>query len=215
MSTTNRITPDDRPPLPNGQVDKHVNGHGKESAPDAVSPRGSGARRPRHPVPRTRAQAASDDTQGAPHAPAAVPAAASPDPYAHAEVACVSSEGSTLESATNCPNQSGSAGDPVRAALQLAPKEDRNKHKDREPVPPGTEPLPDDTIAFTEALHMRADFLVIGQRLLNSGDEKIVKGVWEHMLELRYGQQAAPSNTPEHIVIDMPRPKHDDDPPEP
>jgi hypothetical protein len=64
-------------------------------------------------------------------------------------------------------------------------------------------------VAFTESLNAQADFLEVGKRLLNSSDERIVKGVWEHMLELRYGKEAPADENARRIVIDVERPNYD------
>jgi hypothetical protein len=72
-------------------------------------------------------------------------------------------------------------------------------------LPPGELPLPEDAYAFVSAVHEKADIIEAGRRLLNSGDEKIVKGVWDRLVNLRFGKdEEQSSDGPQRIVIDIP-----------
>ena len=64
------------------------------------------------------------------------------------------------------------------------------------PVPPGRRPLPENGADFIESLHAGADFARIGVKLLNSTDEKIVKSVWERMLDIKYGESGVRDDAP-------------------
>jgi hypothetical protein len=187
MSTTNRTTHDDGPQLTNGKITRHVNGHAKESVANATSRPGSST--------RNRAQAASDDAHGTPDAPApAPPAAASATHDACADAACVSNENSTEEHVAKIPGA-------ARAGSTTEEKTDKL------PVPPGALPLPKDGAAFVSAVHEKADIVEVGRRLLNSGDEKIVKAAWDRLVDLKFG--ADQSSDTESEGIDMtgaPRP---------
>jgi len=211
--STSRITHDDHPPLPNGRPGKHsstrANGHAKEST--------SAENAPQISAPQARARAAADDARGTPDAPASAPPAASANRAGDAAAARDSKHHAGEEVTPNGANlrEEAAAKAEAKSAARAAGKAEREaaKRLRTEKAPPlaaGTAPLPMDHHAFTEALHAKIDFLEVGKKLLNSSDEKIVKGVWEHMLELRYGQEAATSDDAQRIVIDMPRPKlHD------
>ena len=73
------------------------------------------------------------------------------------------------------------------------------------PVPPGAFPLPKDGAAFVSAVHEKADIVEVGRRLINSSDEKIVKAVWDRLVNLKFGKVDEQSNQePQRIVIDIP-----------
>jgi hypothetical protein len=205
MGATNRITQEERPPLPNGhtaqRVAPRVNGHAQEVAQDESATNNL--------APQARAQAAADDAHGTPDAPASVPPAASANRADDAAAAC-DSNGSAEQAATPR-HLTRSEKAAAKAAAKAARDAVNSQAAERTPtLQAGTAQLPADHHAFTEALHAKVDFLEVGKHLLNSSDEKIVKGVWEHMLELRYGKEAAPSESAHHIVIDVPRPRHND-----
>jgi hypothetical protein len=82
-------------------------------------------------------------------------------------------------------------------------------HTARKPpsLPAGRENLPPNATSFAEAINGKADLLEVSTRLLNSTDQRIVRGVWEHMLEMRYGNAARVDRGAQQIVIDMPRPR--------
>jgi len=188
MGTTNRITHDDGRQLTNGKIVKHVNGHTEASAASTSRPGGS----PRRP----RAQAASDDAHGTPVAQAPGPPAASANHDACADAACDSN--SEKSSAASSAGAVGTASG-------------RKNPKDAEPppaLPPGELPLPEDAAAFVSAVHAKADIIEVGRRLLNSKDEKIVKGVWDRLVNLKFGdaEQASDANIDSINMTGAPRP---------
>jgi hypothetical protein len=207
MGTTHRVTHTDQslsknhPPPTNGSAAKHGNGHGQASA--ARPQAGDEAATP------DRARAASDDAHEASSgasAKAAIPPAASAERVACAEVARASNGDSAKEPAAKNARKSRARRGSRRKTLGDAASDEASETAT--PLPPALRLLPADAIKFTEELHAQADFLEVGKRLLNSTDERIVKGVWEHMLELRYGKEAPPDENARRIVIDMPRPLH-------
>jgi hypothetical protein len=177
MSTTNRITHGETPhgeapQLTNGKLAMQVNGSAEKSATSAKSRRAS--------PKRIRAQAAPVDAQGTSHAPApAPPAAASTTHDACAAAACVSNENSAEEHVAKNP----SSGRPGNSSEQQSAKL---------PVPPGAFPLPKDGASFVNAVHEKADILEVGRMLLNSSDEKIVKAVWDRLVDLKFGADQTP-----------------------
>jgi len=207
MSTTHRTTHDDPAQRTNGHLAKHVNGQASTSAvatDDAESaenatPAGGSPTRP-------RARAASDDAHGTPVAPAPGPPAASRPRDLSADAARDSkiddAKGAARKKRTGRAKRNASSKPPTPPK----PKDSGNKNDKPDPIPPSLVALPADAFKFTEALHAQADFLAVGKRLLNSDDERIVKGVWEYMLELRYGKEAPADDNSRRIVIDMPRP---------
>jgi hypothetical protein len=208
MATTNRLSPSQRAPLVNGHAVKHVNGHATPASITKESPATAHARKAdvaNGQAGKTdRARAAADDAHvvstGA-SAKAAIPPAASPDRDAYAVVARASS-GET-------PEHDVSSETPSPRTKRAASMSSQSKGPEQPPVPPSLGPLPADAVAFTESLNAQADFLEVGKRLLNSSDERIVKGVWEHMLELRYGKEAPADENARRIVIDVERPNYD------
>ncbi len=79
------------------------------------------------------------------------------------------------------------------------------QHSEKLPVPPGAFPLPKDGASFVNAVHEKADILEVGRMLLNSSDEKIVKAVWDRLVNLKFGKVDEQSNQePQRIVIDIP-----------
>ena len=200
MATSNRVPPDEKPAPPNVHAAKRANGHengklraGAESRADESAGRDITATTDK----RDRARAASDDTHGVSLGASviAAPPAANTDHDRSAEAARDSSKKKSSSAAS---------------AKKRAPRGKKTKEtEEREPVPPGLDVLPADGPAFTEALNAQADLLEVGRRLLNSNDERIIKGVWEHMLELRYGKEAPMSEDARRIVIDVERPNYD------
>jgi hypothetical protein len=206
---TSHLSSEEKPALPNGNATKHVNGrltghaNGKLMASEKSSGNEAASTEIAAIAKRDRARAASDDTHGVSFgAPViAAPPAANTDHDRSAEAARDSSKRKTGAAKTADP------------AEKRAPRKKKSKRPEeeqpREPIPPGLNVLPADATAFTEALNAQADFLEVGKRLLNSDDQRIVKGVWEHMLELRYGKEAPADESARRIVIDMPRPKYE------
>jgi len=192
MDTTNRTVQDDGP-LTNGQSVQRINGHAKESAPKK---RGGGPA-----ARRARAQAAPDDAHGTPVAPAPGPPAASATHDACADAACVSNS-----EKSHAPSAAGTAGDAGR----------RNKKEPPPALPAGELPLPEDAGAFVNALHAKADLVEAGRRLLNSEDEKIIKAIWDRLVNLKYGHsEDACDEEPRRVIVGMPRPTRPDPPPQP
>ena len=75
--------------------------------------------------------------------------------------------------------------------------------------------MPEDGGAFVDAVHEQADVLEVVRRLLNSGDEKIMKSVLDRLVNLKYGN-AEQSFDPDRDVLDMtgaPRPVRNPPPP--
>jgi len=200
MATSHRVPPAEKPVLPNGHAAKRVNANSngrllndslsqvdESASEDAVGTANK----------RDRARAASDGTHGVSLGASviAAPPAANTDHDRSAEAARDSSRGKSSSAAS---------------AKKRAPRGKKTKEtEEREPVPPGLDVLPADGPAFTEALNAQADLLEVGRRLLNSNDERIIKGVWEHMLELRYGKEAPMNEDARRIVIDVERPNYD------
>ena len=58
-------------------------------------------------------------------------------------------------------------------------------------IPPGSEPLPADGIAFVDAMHAHVDLYLACARLVKSGDEKIAQRMVERLLEMSYGKSPA------------------------
>lgn len=206
MATGNRMTQDHKPLIGNSCVGRRAPSRGKETV--VIDP----AELPGEQ--KVRARAASDDAHAASSgasATAAVPPAASPDRGAYADAARVSNGEVTALSAPKPRKRRGAQAEAeAKAERKTESKKsakDAKQHDDD--IPPGMGPLPDDVIAFTEALHTQVDFLAVGNKLLRSPDERIVKGVWENMLELRYGKEVPPEESARRIVIDMERPNHD------
>jgi hypothetical protein len=202
MATSNRMTQDPKPPLGNSCAGRRAPSRTRE--PVVVDPA---------EVPgeqKVRARAASDDAHVASSgasATAAVPPAASPDRGAYADVARVSSGEVTALTAPKPRRGRGAQGN---TEPRPKPKNSARKGKQQDDdLPPGMGPLPDDVVALTEALHTQVDFLAVGNKLLRSPDERIVKGVWENMLELRYGKEVPPEENARRIVIDVERPHYD------
>ena len=190
MGTTNRITHDetlhgDTPQLTNGKLATPVNGQAKEPATGAKA-RGKSPK-------RTRAQAAPVDAQGTSHAPApAPPAAASTTHDACAAAACVSNEHPAEEQVAK---NAGGSRTGSSSGQQI----------EKLPVPPGAFPLPKDGASFVNAVHEKADILEVSRMLLNSTDEKIVKAVWDRLVNLKFGKvDEQSSQEPQRIVIDIP-----------
>ncbi len=77
---------------------------------------------------------------------------------------------------------------------------------DKLPVPPGALPLPKDGAAFVSAVHEKADIVEVGRRLLNSGDEKIVKAVWDRLVDLKFGNDQTPNDSQGIDMTGAPRP---------
>jgi pyruvate/2-oxoglutarate dehydrogenase complex dihydrolipoamide acyltransferase (E2) component len=199
MSTTHRTTHDDPAQRANGYLAKHVDGPAAPSAASTTAsaedatPAGGSPTRP-------RARAASDGAHGTPVAPAPGPPAASTPRDLSADAA----RDSNIDEAEGAArkNRTGRA----KRNASSKPKDSGSKNDKADPIPPALGVLPADAFKFTEALNAKADFLEVGKRLLNSDDERIVKGVWEYMLELRYGKEAPVDENSRRIVIDMPRP---------
>src|SRR5271163_1710177 len=185
MSTTNRITHGDTPQLTNGKLATQVNGSGEKSAKSSKA-RGASPR-------QIRAQAAPVDAQGTSHAPApAPPAAASTTHDACAAAACVSNEKRAEEHV-------------ARRNNGVAMGSSSEQQIEKVPVPPGAFPLPKDGASFVNAVHEKADILEVSRMLLNSTDEKIVKAVWDRLVNLKFGKVDDPSSQePQRIVIDIP-----------
>jgi hypothetical protein len=123
--------------------------------------------------------AASVDATGASVAHAGVStAAAGADHTAYAEAA-------------HAPNGKLKRKKPLRKGTH-----DSNEADTLTPVPPGRRPLPENGADFIESLHAGADFAHIGVKLLNSADEKIVKSVWERMLDIKYGESGVRDDAP-------------------
>jgi hypothetical protein len=203
MATSHRVSPEEKSAPPNGHAARRANGHsnGKLTGGAENHVDESAGWDVAETAKRDRARAASDDTHGVSLGASviAAPPAADTDHDRSAEAARDSSKGK-------------SEGGTAASAKKRAPRGKKSKEADepREPVPPGLEVLPADGPAFTEALNAQADLLEVGRRLLNSSDERIIKGVWEHMLELRYGKEAPTDENARRIVIDMPRPLRGD-----
>ena len=201
MATSHHVPPEEKVALPNGHAAKRVNGHanGKLTASaESQADESAGENTIATTNKRDRARADSDDTHGVSIGASviAAPPAANTDHDRSAEAARDSSK-----------EKRGSAA----SAKKRAPRGKKSKETEepREPVPPGLDVLPADGPAFTEALNAQADLLEVGRRLLNSNDERIIKGVWEHMLELRYGKEAPTDENARRIVIDVERPNYD------
>ena len=208
MPTTNRIAPD-RPPLPNGHAAQHTNSHADaqvdgppgKSAPAApitsMSPAAiAGAK---ISARRSRARAASDDahvpSSGASANPAAAPPVASADRDAGAAAARDSNNGPIPE---------------VAPQSSATPKPEKAKDDPAKPwpfLPPGKLPLPEDGATFVSNMHEQADIIEAGRRLLNSKDEKIIKGVWDRLVNLKSGNsEEQPDDESRRVIVGMPRP---------
>lgn len=199
MATSHRVPPEEKPAPLHGHAAKRVNGHSNGKLVAGGEDRAGGSAScdiAAGSIKQDRARAASDDTHGVSNGASviAAPPAANTD---HDRSAAAARDSSKKEkTATPKPATRG--------------KKHKATAEAREPVPPGLDILPADAKAFTEAINAQADLLEVGRRLLNSGDERIIKGVWEHMLELRYGKEAPADESARRIVIDMPRPNYDD-----
>jgi hypothetical protein len=204
MATSHRVPPEEKPAPLNGHAAKRVNGHSNGKLPGGPlshadeSACGEVAAENNK---RDRARADSDDTHGVSNGASviAAPPAANTDHDRSAEAARDSSNRKK-------------EGDTAASSRKRTPRRKKTDKAEetREPVPPGLDVLPADGPAFTEALNAQADLLEVGRRLLNSSDERIIKGVWEHMLELRYGKEAPTDENARRIVIDMPCPLRTD-----
>lgn len=155
-----------------------VNGH----APDSTKWGGI-------PVPRD--QAASDDTRRASAAMgASCTTASGTDCGAYAEVApphSAETNGHALVGGEKPPSTGN----------------EKKKSKQKEEIPGGTSPLPEDPGEFVEEIHRRADLFISWQRLLNTEDEKIRQRAVEKLTEMRYKGAAVLSDEPQPIVIDI------------
>src|SRR6266404_6145199 len=139
-------------------------------------------------------RAASDDASELSVANAAAStAAAGADREAYADVAPAQGTGRRRSSA--------SAASPRRNKEEAA--EEKRK------VPGGSEPLPIDAEAFVDAVHSRVDLVLLEEKLLNSGDDKIVQRELAYLRELRYGKRAAIEGNEPQIILDMQRPERD------
>jgi hypothetical protein len=215
MATTNRLTAATRASLPNGKFAKHVNGHAKDAAPHQATPD------PAHDdlAPRVRARAAADEDHGvslrASDPPAAAPPAASTDRAVFAAAARDSKPPALA---------SGSGASLSDEARQAAPKDVEAKRDDAKrgstknipaepqpPVPPAKQHMPDSAEEYAEAVHSQADLVDVGRRLLNSQDERILRAVWQHLLNMRYGRDAAPDDGVTQVNVDVSSPKFDPD----
>ncbi|HZC65069.1 MAG TPA: hypothetical protein VE545_00735 [Candidatus Dormibacteraeota bacterium] len=214
MATSHRVPPEEKPAPLNGAATKQVNGRMNERVNEYANgtlmtgekshSNESAGGETAAVAKRDRARAASDDTHGVSFGASviAAPPAANTDHDRSAEAARDSSKRRTR------------AGALAHSAEKRESRKKKHKQVEgeepHEPIPPGLNVLPADALAFTEALNAQADFLEVGKkRLLNSGDQRIVKGVWEHMLELRYGKEAPVDENARRIVIDVERPNYD------
>ena len=133
-------------------------------------------------------KAASDDASGLTAAMAQNSAAAGTDRYACAEVA-----------------------EPLHAAPQAGAAAETGSRVAGEgkdaPIPPGSEPLPEDGMTFVDAMHERIDLWEVGKKLMQNGDAKIVQRAWERLLEMKYGKgPSSPGDEVPQIIFDAPRP---------
>jgi hypothetical protein len=78
-----------------------------------------------------------------------------------------------------------------------------------EHIPGSQVPLPQDGVAFAEALHARIDLLKVSERFLRSEDEKVAQRELDLRLNLRYPKGSAAEEDVE-IVFDVPRPNRPD-----
>ena len=207
MSTTHRTTHDDPPQRINGHLSTPVNGPATASPVDAES--AGGAAPPSGSRKRYRARAASDDAHRTPVAPAPGPPAASAPGDASAEVARDSNGNSESGAAAESLGPDDKAKNPADRGGETngskTTETGAEQKPAREPLPPGTRPLPADASAFVSAVHEQADLIEVGRRLLNSKDEKIIKGVWDRLVNLKFGKAEGESDQdPQRIVIDIP-----------
>ena len=212
MATSHRVPPEEKTAAPNGVATRHLNGrtnervnghaNGKLMTGEQSHSNQSAGAEIAEVAKRDRARAASDDTHGVSFGASviAAPPAANTDHDRSAEAARDSSKRRTLDVV---PADRAER----RGQRKKKPKQSQDEPP-RDPIPPGLDGLPADATAFTEALNAQADFLEVGKRLLNSDDQRIVKGVWEHMLELRYGKEAPVDESARRIVIDVERPNY-------
>jgi len=172
------------PPKAGAANGQRTNGH---AAPAAEHDRDRGANsQSKRAGPNGKA--ASDDASGPTAAMAQNSAAAGTDRFACADVA-----------------------EPLRIAPQAGAAVDAGSRisgeGDKDMIPPGSEPLPEDGMTFVEAMHERIDLWEVGKKLMQNGDAKIVQRAWERMLEMKYGKgPSAPGDEVPQIIFDTPRP---------
>lgn len=141
---------------------------------------------------RHTGHAASDDASGLPVARAAafpatanLPLQASTDREAYAEVAPPAPNG---------------------AAPQMSAKnKPRNKKgaPEREEVPPGKYPLPDNPKEFVQEIHRKIDISEVWHELLRSKDEKVKQRAAERLTAMLYDDGSISAEEPQQIVMDI------------
>lgn len=162
---------------PNG----HAGPHGRPNGHAPASSERSG-------VPRQPGLAASDDPSGLSVANASAPeAAAGAAREAYAEVA-------TLR-----PNGDAS---PASPASPHAPQNSQND-SEKDPVPPGEFPLPDNVAEFVEEVHRKIDLTEVWHRLLRSKDEKIRQRAVERLTDMLYKDACAFDDDEPGIICDV------------
>jgi len=210
MSTTNRITPDDRAPRPNGHAPSHANGRADEGSPtNALSSTVRPAKNtPQISSSRSRARAAADDPHAVPNATAAAPPPA--------RTASDASAAAARDSKIDPTNGESPISDLPASAVKPDPKSEgpsaakNSKREPPPPLPPGERPLPPDGGRFVDSVHEKADITEAGRRLLNSEDEKIVKGIWDLLVSLKYRNAEDPfGKEPPEVKVGIPRPIRD------
>jgi hypothetical protein len=189
MSITNRVAPDDRAPRPNGHADdsalaEHTNVVPTEATQDAPA---AGISARRASTKRSRARAGADDPHAVPNATAAAP-----------PPACTARVDSAAPARVSKKNE----GSHSRGRGSAAPR------VDKPPLPPGELPLPEEGGDFVSAVHEKADVVEVVRRLLHSNDDKIIKGVLDRLLNLKYGnpEQSSDSDSGGLSIEGAPRP---------
>jgi hypothetical protein len=220
MNHSHRATPENRAPRPNGHIaangEARTNGHAEAEDSARVAPSTSAPPLPLS-APRLRARAAADDPHAAPNATAAAPppaGTARDDSAATARVSNATPDAGEPDGETSGEPAGGSASERPAPGTRTG-KSGRGKPGDAPPanekehleLPPGELPLPPDGTTFVDAVHAKADLVEAGRRLLNSRDEKIVKGLWDLLVNLKYGNSEGSSEeAPPEVKVGIPRP---------
>jgi len=218
MATTNRLTAATRASLPNGKFAKNLNGHARDSAPHDATPGPA----PNDLAPQARARAAADEDHGvslrASDPPAAAPPAASTDRAVYAAAARDSKSPAVASGPAAAPGDEPRHATPagIEAKRDDAKRDDAKRtgtknvpSEPQPPVPPARQHMPDSAEEYAEAVHAKADLVDVGRRLLNSQDERILRAVWQHLLEMRYGRDAALDDGVTQVNVDVSRPTFD------
>jgi hypothetical protein len=78
-----------------------------------------------------------------------------------------------------------------------------DQNDEKELIPGGEFPLPENPADFVEEIHRRADLFEVWQKLLNHEDPKIQQRAVEKLTEMRYKGVAALADEPQQVVVDI------------